>query len=142
MRSIFVPVASAFLVGAALYGTPASLDDAEYQYSDFLDSLYEQTMPKAAPPREEDMVVRKAFWNDDRRVLMVDTRMTHGKGHLVVLEGYPSAGSVHEFRISSEMGAEFELPIDDRHAVPCRVVVKAGQLSNVVSVANAPGVCS
>ena len=60
----------------------------------------------------------------------------------MVLEGYPSAGDVHEFRISSGSGAEFELPIEEREAVPCRVVVKVGQVSNVVNITNAPGFCS
>lgn len=141
MHNAIVPALSAAILGIVLTGLPAHLDDASNEFTEFLqahDQLHPALPGKRAP---EPVVIRKAFWQQDKRVLMVDARTPREKGELLVLEGYPDSTFVHEFKISTDYGAVFELPLAGTEAVPCRVIVHSGSVSTVVEVSNAPGTC-
>ena len=142
MTNAVVPAFLASILAISLIGLPADIGTADGDYTEFLeahDRMHPATPRKQVP---ETVVIRKAFWQQDQRVLLVDARTSREKGELLVLEGFPDSTFVHEFQISADFGAVFELPLEGMEAVPCRVLVRAGRGTTVVDVSNAPGACN
>lgn len=142
MRNAIVPTLSASILVISLIGMPAKIDDPGNEYAEFLAKHDLMHLVAPADKAPEQVVIRKAFWQQDKRILMVDARTPREKGELLVLEGYPDSTFVHEFRISSDFGAVFELPLAGSETVPCRIIIRSGHDSTVVDVSNAPGACA
>jgi hypothetical protein len=65
-----------------------------------------------------------------------------GKGALMIVEGLPESDWLTAFRIASDDGATFELPVPDGESVPCRILIKSGSAAAVATVQNAPTECA
>ncbi len=82
MRTAMGPVLAATILGIAILTSPSTIDRAHGEYAGSL-AGHDQLQPKETtktPP--DNVVVRKAFWNADRRILMVDVGRLWEKGGL------------------------------------------------------------
>jgi hypothetical protein len=142
MHKFSVPVLVAAAIGFGTLGAPANVDTATGQFSAFLDRhdlLHPVEIEKREPHR---VFIRKTFWDNDDRVLRVNAGSTQGKGALMIVEGLPESDWLTAFRIASDDGATFELPVPDGESVPCRILIKSGSAAAVATVQNAPTECA
>jgi hypothetical protein len=136
MRSIFVPLLTVAFLGSA----PASVDPAADEYADFM-TEHDALHPKAKEQAPEEVLVRKAFWNDQKRTLYVNAETTEGKGTLLIVEGMPVNDWVTTFQVTKSDNAAFQLPIPEEALVPCRIIVRSAHAYRVARIINAPPRC-
>lgn len=142
MHKFSVPVLVAVAIGFGTLGAPTHVETATGQFSAFLDQ-HDLLHPVEIERREPHRVfIRKTFWDNDARILRVDARSTQGKGALMIVEGLPESDWLTAFRIASDDGATFELPVPDGESVPCRIVIKSGKAAAIATVQNAPTKCA
>jgi hypothetical protein len=136
-----LPVLVAAVAGLCFFGLPKAVDTAENEYSAFLtmhDLLHPSDLEKREPHR---IYIRKTFWDNDSRILRVDAGTNQGKGALMIVEGLPGSEWLTAFSITDVDGASFELPVPEKEAVPCRVIVRSGSAVSVSVVENSPTAC-
>ncbi|MDH3441263.1 MAG: hypothetical protein OEM63_10960 [Gammaproteobacteria bacterium] len=140
MPNTALPILVATAIGFATIVAPDTVSDARGEFSDFLDShdqLHLQVIEEAAP----EVVVRKAYWNDESRILFVDAETSAGKGSLVVVEGLPVTDWVTAFTVAKSKGVSFQLPIPENELVPCRIIVRSAHAFRITRVIDAPPTC-
>ncbi len=86
--------------------------------------------------------VSTASWDEESRQLIVRAKTLQEKGLFLALSGIPDSTWVDAFKISSDHGANFQIPLFDGQAIPCQVTVRSAMASVVVPVKNAPAACS
>ena len=136
MRSICVPVLAMAFIGAA----PSPVAPAGDAFAEFI-AKHDVLHPKAAEKPAEEVVVRKAFWNDHERVLHVSAETTEGRGTLLIVEGEPLNDWVTTFQVTKNKRATFQLPIPEEALVPCRIIVRSAHAYRVARIINAPPRC-
>jgi hypothetical protein len=102
----------------------------------------ERIIPARFPVSSRDSFsVESASWNESNRSLYVDIIADHEKGTLLTLTGLPESTMLDTFRISSNHGARYVLPLALDQAAPCRVTVRSAFTAETIPVANAPQAC-
>ena len=135
-----VPVLVAVAIG--VFSMPASIGVATFEYAGFL-ALHDRLHPADTVKRESiEVLVRRSFWDDHDRILLVDARTTQGKGALMIVEGLPGSAWLTDFRITADDGAVFGLTVPEEESVPCQVLVRSGRAFTVTPVQNAPPGCN
>ena len=140
MRKTALPALAATAFGIAAFAMPDTLSDARGEFAGFLDThdqLHSQVVEEKAP----EVVVRKAYWNDQSRILFVDAETRTGKGSLVVVEGLPVTDWVTAFKVAKSKGVSFQLPIPENELVPCRIIVRSAHAYRITRVIDAPPTC-
>lgn len=136
-----LPVLAAVAIGFGVSTLPASTEVATVEYAEFF-AIHDALHPADTAKREPiKVLVRKTFWDDHDRVLLVDARTTQGKGALMIVEGLPGSDWLSAFRITADDGAVFGLIVPEEESVPCEVLVRSGTASTVTPVQNAPPAC-
>jgi hypothetical protein len=141
MLRVPLSVLVAVVAGLFTFASPAVVDMAESEYSTFL-SMHDLLHPSDLEKREPHRIyIRKTFWDNDSRILRVDAGTNQGKGALMIVEGLPGSEWLTAFSITDVDGASFELPVPEKEAVPCRVIVRSGSAVSVSVVKNSPTAC-
>jgi len=140
MRKTAIPVLAANVIALAAFVVPGSVSDARGEFSDFLDS-HDQLHAQVAEEKAPLVIVRKAYWNEQSRTLLVDAETSAGKGSLVVVEGLPVTDWVTAFKIAASKGVSFQLPIPENELVPCRIIVRSAHAYRITRVIDAPPTC-
>jgi hypothetical protein len=131
----------AMVAGLCVLASPVVVDTAESEFSTFL-SMHDLLHPSDLEKREPHRIyIRKTFWDNDNRILRVDAGTNQGKGALVIVEGLPGSEWLTAFSISGVDGASFKLPVPEKEAVPCKVVVRSGTAVSISVVENSPTAC-
>jgi hypothetical protein len=138
MRKTAMPVLAA--IGLAAFTLPHTIGDASNEFASFLDT-HDQLHSTAVEPYAPEVLVRKAYWNDETRTLFVDAETSEGKGSLVVVEGLPVTDWVTAFKIAANKGVSFQLPIPENELVPCRIIVRSAHAYRITRVIDAPPTC-
>ena len=136
MRSIFVPLLTVAFLGTA----PSSVQPAADEYAEFM-AKHDELHPAPREKAPEEVLVRKAFWNHDKRTLYVNAETTEGKGTLLIVEGDPVNDWVTTFQVTKSKSASFQLPIPEEALVPCRIIVRSAHAYRVARIINAPPRC-
>ncbi|MGI9261700.1 MAG: hypothetical protein ACR2QR_06680 [Woeseiaceae bacterium] len=140
MRNNAIPILAATAIGLAVFVLPDTVSDAHGEFADFLgthDALHTPVIQQAEP----EVLVRKAYWNDEVRTLFVDAETSTGKGSLVVVEGLPVTDWVTAFEVAKSKGVSFQLPIPENELVPCRIIVRSAHAYRITRVIDAPPTC-
>ena len=135
-------IAAAAVAGLTLLCIAPAVGNGENEFAGFFakhDPLHRISNGEKFPYK---IRVRRAFWNADRRELLVDAETPREKGDLLILEGLPQSDWVTAFRVSAEFGATFALSIPVGQPVPCEVIVRSGTASKVARVINSPSTCN
>ena len=140
MKKILNFVATVML-GLTAITMPASIADPTSEYARFF-AIHDRLHPPEGKREPIKVLVRKTFWNDHDRVLLVDAHTTQGKGALMIVEGLAGSDWLSAFRISTGEGAVFDLTVPNGESVPCKVLVKSGRASAITPVQNAPPACN
>ena len=107
----------------------------------FFETLENMIPRRSRNPYREGFTVESAIWNNETRVLMVNSRTDREKGMFLSLMGLPASTWVDDFEFSSDHTVEFVLPIAKGSAVPCQVVLRSAFEEKVVPVSDAPAAC-